>query len=93
MCTTVSHNVPLVGSRFRNFDEMEQFELEITDMCISHKYVYLVGDYNSRTGINADYLIADDELARVLEYDDVIINYFNKSSCLSESREPIKTCS
>ena len=76
--------VPPVDSRFRNSDEMEQLELEITDMCISHKYVYLVGDYNSRTSNNADYLIADDELARLLEYDDVMIKYFNKSSCLSD---------
>ena len=29
-------------------------------------------------------MIADDELARLLEYDDVMIKYFNKSSCLSD---------
>lgn len=47
-------------------------------------YVYVVGDFISRTSSHEDYLTADDELARIMEYDDVMINYFNKSSCLSD---------
>ena len=59
--------VPPSDSRFRNADELEQFELEITNMCISHKYVYLIGAFNARTGSSQEYLCADDELARIFE--------------------------
>lgn len=82
--------MPPADSRFRTNDELEQFELEITDMCISHKYVYLLGDFNARTGLNDDFLSADDEFARIFEYDDAMINHFNKSSCLPDFGLSIK---
>ena len=76
--------MPPADFRFRTNNELDQFELEITDMCIYHKYVYLLGDFNARSGLNDDFLPADDEFARIFEYDDTMINHFNKSSCLSD---------
>ena len=82
--------MPPADSRFRTNDELDQFELEITDMCITHKYVYLLGDFNARSGLNDDFLPADDEFARMFEYDDTMINHFNKSSCLPDFGLSIK---
>lgn len=71
-------------TRFSTSDEMEQLELEVIDMCISHNYVYYVADLNSLSDSNPDYLITDDEFSKVLEYEDVMINYFNKCTCLPD---------
>lgn len=46
--------VPPSDSRFRTADELEQFEIDITDKCISHKYVYIVGDFNACAGCNEE---------------------------------------
>ena len=42
--------LPPSDSRFNTPDELENFEIEITNMCVSQKYVILMGDFNSRTG-------------------------------------------
>ena len=36
-------------SRFHNSDELDLFEVEITNMSVLHKYIFLMGDFNART--------------------------------------------
>lgn len=45
--------LPPSDSRYNTSDELENFEFEITSMCILHKYVYLMGDYNSRAHLRS----------------------------------------
>ena len=41
--------IPPNDSKFYNSNEMENFKVEITSMCVSNKYVILMGDFNART--------------------------------------------
>ena len=36
--------LPPTESRFNNSDELDLFEVEITSMCVLHKYTFLMGD-------------------------------------------------
>lgn len=51
--------IPPSDSRFYNQDEVDQFNTEITNSCISNKYVLLMGDFNARTNNRLDFLEED----------------------------------
>ena len=76
--------VPPSESRFRNTDEFEKIEIEILDTSISYKYVYLLGDFNARTGCEDDFVTADDYLVSHFEYDESLLKFYNRSTCLPE---------
>ena len=76
--------VPPSESRFRNTGEFKKFEIEILDMSMSYKYVYLLGDFNARTGCKDDFVTADDYLVSHFEYDESLLNFYNRSTCLPE---------
>ena len=76
--------VPPSEPRFRNTDEFKKFEIEILDTSFSHKYVYLLGDFNARTGCTDDFVTADDYLVSHFEYDGSLLIFYNRSTCLPE---------
>ena len=41
--------IPPNDSRFYTPNEIEQFNVEIINMCVLKKYVLLIGDFNART--------------------------------------------
>ena len=51
--------IPPADSRFYNPDEIEQFNVKITNMCDSNKCVLLMGDFNARTHNKQDYMDED----------------------------------
>ena len=76
--------LPPSDSRFNTPDELENFEIEITNMCVSQKYVILMGDFNSRTGNKQDFLDADNFLADLFHFDDAMQQFFDISSILEQ---------
>ena len=46
------------------------FFAEVSNMCILHDYVLLMGDFNARTGNKPDFIDADEYLASVLDFDE-----------------------
>ena len=71
--------VPPSESRFNTADEMSLFDAEITSMCIAHKYVSLIGDFNARTHNKIDFMDADDFLSRHFEFDVDVLEIYNSS--------------
>ena len=47
--------IPPNDSRFYNSDEIEQFNVEITNMYVSNKYVLLMGVFNARPHNKQDF--------------------------------------
>ena len=77
--------IPPTDSRFNNSDELDLFEVEITSMCISHRNVFLMGDFNARTQNKEDFIDADDFFAQHFGFDDTMYQFYN-ISCLLEQR-------
>ena len=69
--------IPPAESRFNNYDEIALFDVEITRMSISHKYIHLMGDFNSRTHNTADFIDSDDFFSKYFAYDDQLIDFCN----------------
>ncbi|MES9882143.1 MAG: reverse transcriptase family protein [Sedimenticola sp.] len=74
---------PPESSRFYNADEAELFDVEITSMCIKHKYVYLLGDINARVSNFEDFTGIDNFISDLFEFDSELIEHFNKGTLLS----------
>ena len=64
--------VVYLDSRFNNPDETELFEVEITNMCILYKHVFLMGDFNARTQTKQEFIDADDFFAEHFGYNDTL---------------------
>ena len=73
---------PPSDSRFNMQDEMDMFEVEISSMCISHKYVLLLGDFNARIQTKEDFLDVDDFFAEHFNFDESLRQFYNISSLL-----------
>ena len=69
--------IPPAESRFNNYDEIALFDVEITRMSICHKYIHLMGDFNSRTHNTADFIDSDDFFSKYFAYDDQLIDFCN----------------
>ena len=74
--------VPPVESRFHTQDETDMFEVEISSMCVSHRYVLLLGDFNARTQTKEEFLDVDDFFAEHFSFDDSLQQFYNISSML-----------
>ena len=61
--------VPPADCRFKNADETDTFKIEIINACVLHKYVFLMGDFNTRAGMSQDYIDASYFLRGRLEID------------------------
>ena len=46
--------------------QIEQFNVEITNMCVSNKFVFLMGDFNVRIHNKQDFMDEDEFLCRQL---------------------------
>ena len=73
--------IPPRDSRFYTNDEIDLFNAEVSEMCISHNYVLLMGDFNARTYDKFDFIEADDYFLDLFDFD-VNSDYFNVSSKL-----------
>ena len=80
--------IPPNDSRFYNSDEIEQFNVEITNMCVSNKYVLLMGDWNARTNNKQDFLDEDEFFRHQFDYDKDLIDHFQNSSILDQCNLP-----
>lgn len=83
MFSTVKNMCHLLIQDFRNADELEKFELEIVVMGISHKFLYLIGDFTGCVGCNDDFLRAGNYLARYFDYDEAMLNLKKKAFFLA----------
>ena len=84
---------PPENSRFYTDNENEIFEVEITATCIRHKYVYLLGDLNARTSDVDDFIEADPFLSDYFDFDETVLNHFNKVSSLAQYNMSYKRAS
>ena len=76
--------IPPTDSKFNNSDELDLFEVEITSMCISHRNVFLMGDFNARTQNKEDFIDADDFFAQHFGFDDTVYQFYNISCLLAQ---------
>ena len=51
-------------------------------MCVSHRYVLLLGDFNARTQTKEEFLDVDDFFAEHFSFDDSLQQFYNISSML-----------
>ena len=67
--------------RFNNSDELDLFEVEITNMSMLH--IFSMGDFNARTQIEKEYMYidTDDFTKQQFGYDNVL-DQFNNVQCL-----------
>ena len=75
--------LPPSESRFNNSDELDLFEIEITNMCVLHKYVFLMGDFNARTQTKTEFNDNDKSIdLEYFDYDDVIDPFYDAQHLL-----------
>ena len=77
--------IPPRDSRFYTNDEVDLFNAEVSEMCISHNYVLLMGDFNARTYDKQDFIEAENYFRELFDFD-VNSDYFNASSKLDGSK-------
>ncbi|MEW8547180.1 MAG: endonuclease/exonuclease/phosphatase family protein, partial [Candidatus Thiodiazotropha sp.] len=75
--------LPPSESRFHNSDELDLFEVEITNMCVLHKYVFLMGDFNARTQSKNDFIDINEFTEQELDNDDFSDQFFDVHNLLS----------
>ena len=85
--------IPPNDSKFYNPDEIENFNVEITNMCVSNKYVLLMGDFNARTQNKQDFLEEDNFFIKYFDFDKDMISHFSVSSVLDQCKLPKKRTS
>ena len=85
--------LPPESSRFLNEDYFDEFENEISEKCSNYKYVYLIGDTNSRTGQHADYVTSDPHLSSTFGIDADSQAFFDKHILLENLGIPLERCS
>ena len=65
---------------------MENFNVEIRNMCISNKYVLLLGDFNARTQ-NKQYFLEEDRFF-MHHFDKDMVSHFNVASIHDKYKLP-----
>lgn len=73
---------PPATSKYLTEEEQELFEVEITSMCISNEHVFLLGDMNARVSNKDDFIDADTFLSEYFDFDEEVLNHFNKTDVL-----------
>ena len=72
-------------SRFNTIDETNIFNVEVANMCIDNKFVFLMGDFNARVCTKDDLVDADDFLTFHLSLEDTMDGSLNISSKLERT--------
>lgn len=85
--------LPPENSRFINDDLLVTFENKISEKCSKHKYVFLTGDTNARTGRLRDYIPIDSYISDYFDIDEDSHAYFNKCSILENLGIMLERCS
>ena len=76
--------VPPSDSRFNTIDKTNIFNVEVANICIANKFVFLNGDFNARTCHKDDFVDEDDFLTHHLSLDDTMDGSPNISSKLEK---------
>lgn len=84
---------PPESSRFYSADEAGNLDLEITSMCIEHKYVYILGDLNGRISNIDEFIHYDEFIAKHFEFDSELTEHFNKYTYLERYNMSVKRTS
>ena len=71
--------------RFNTVDEINIFNVEITNVCIANKFVFLMGDFNARSRNKADLVDADECLTHYFCFDDSMNGSLNISSKIEKT--------
>ena len=75
--------IPPSDSRFNKTDETDFFEINIINACIHYKYVYVMGDFNSRTHTSPDFIDAQAFFMDYFDLDNSMNEFFNVSAVLT----------
>ena len=67
-------------SKILKDDEILALKMEI--ICSTHKYVFLTGDLNARTGKLQDFITADTFFADFFEYENETLNFYSQAELL-----------
>ena len=76
--------VPQSDSRFNTCYGTNIFNVEVANMRIDNKFVFLMGDFNARTCNKDDFIDAEDFLTHHLSLDDTMDGSLNISSKLRQ---------
>ena len=68
-------------------DGINIFNIEITYVCIANKFVFLMGDFNTRTCSKADFVVADEFLTHYFSFDDSLDGSLNISSKIEKKKK------
>ena len=77
--------VPPSDSRFNTAEELSVFDVEISNMCIAHKYVHLIGDFNARVADQTGITNVDSFLSKHFEFDDSLLEHFEMSDVFDKN--------
>lgn len=82
--------VPPENSRFINEDLLIQFEDVISELCSNYKHVYLLGDFNGRTGRIRDYVPFDPAISHLLDIDNELLTQYETQTQLEQLSIPLE---
>ena len=74
--------VPPSQSKFLKDDEILALEMEILSISSPHKYVFLTGNINARTGKLQDFITVDTFFADFFEFENETLNFYNQAELL-----------
>ena len=77
--------IPPGDSRFNTAEELSVFDVEISNMCIAHKYVHLIGDFNARVADQTGITNVDSFFSKHFEFDEMS-DVFDKNNHISRQR-------
>ena len=72
-------SLPSSDSRFKSVDELDIFEVEISDMCTESMYVYLIVDFYARTKIQEELIDVDNFKSDTFDFDGRLKKIYNLS--------------
>ena len=81
--------IPPAGSKYASTDPYLEIQTEIEKYCSSCDRIILFGDFNSRTGILADYVIADTFISEMNGNDTLLEESKYKLECLEKLNIPL----
>ena len=86
--------IPPRGSRYAHEEPFAELEKEILRYCCNSKYVIMLGDFNSRTGIMDDFVKMDSYISKECcleglsdEFSEMLYNFENNSVKLTRQKD------
>ena len=75
--------IPPAQSCFLNEDELFCLETGITSMCAKSPFICFTGDMNARTADMCDFIISDNFIADLMDFDDDTLSFYNQAEQLN----------